>query len=284
MSTKMKMNRLSSNRYHRDKCIIINDLKRGFFSNRYRYIIAITVLLLVIIVMGNNEFGFLDTIFFLQAGYGTILSVKEGKIVFPVVWIMMQFLVPFLVYDYCNDDIENIGVDFLIKCEDRALWWRSKCIWNILTTVSMYAIVYIMAFLYGMYNGKSEWTINYELFNTISNKPLPYNNDSINIIIYLITVPILVSICLALIQMTLSMYTSPMIGIIVVMAWDVISVFVNITPMIGNVSMVVRSSLYSPGGLPVWIGIIYSVGLYIVTYIVGKEMFKRKDILQREGE
>ena len=118
MSTKMKMNRLSSNRYHRDKCIIINDLKRGFFSNRYRYIIAITVLLLVIIVMGNNEFGFLDTIFFLQAGYGTILSVKEGKIVFPVVWIMMQFLVPFLVYDYCNDDIENINA--ILKIIDSA--------------------------------------------------------------------------------------------------------------------------------------------------------------------
>ena len=43
-------------------------------------------------ILGNHEFGMMDTIFFIQGGYDPVLIIKEGKIVFPFVWMVLSAL------------------------------------------------------------------------------------------------------------------------------------------------------------------------------------------------
>lgn len=155
--------------------VIWHDIARGFYADRFRYLIVVLMLAGVLIILGNHEFGMMDTIFFIQGGYDPVLIIKEGKIVFPFVWMLIQFLVPFMIYSYCNDDCEGVGIDFLMKCRSRRLWWNSKCLWNCLTVLSVYAIQYATAFVYGLCNGNLSMKINYELFEKISNKSVPDN-------------------------------------------------------------------------------------------------------------
>ena len=65
--------------------VIWHDIARGFYADRFRYLIAVLMLAGVLIILGNHEFGMMDTIFFIQGGYDPVLIIKEGKIVFPFV-------------------------------------------------------------------------------------------------------------------------------------------------------------------------------------------------------
>ena len=262
--------------------VIWHDIARGFYADRFRYLIAVLMLAGVLIILGNHEFGMMDTIFFIQGGYDPVLIIKEGKIVFPFVWMLIQFLVPFMIYSYCNDDCEGVGIDFLMKCRSRRLWWNSKCLWNCLTVLSVYAIQYATAFVYGLCNGNLSMKINYELFEKISNKSVPDNPANVWIIVYMLVMPVVVSLVTALVQMTISMFTNPMIGMLAVMAWNVMSVFINNPLMIGNNSMVVRSSVYNAQRIQVWQSVAVCLVVYIVVYVAGMIGFNKKDILVKK--
>ena len=262
--------------------VIWHDIERGFYADRFRYLIAVLMLAGVLIILGNHEFGMMDTIFFIQGGYDPVLIIKEGKIVFPFVWMLIQFLVPFMIYSYCNDDCEGVGIDFLMKCRSRRLWWNSKCLWNCLTVLSVYVVQYATAFVYGLCNGNLSMKVNYELFEKISNKSVPDNPANVWIIVYMLVMPVVVSLVTALVQMTISMFTNPMIGMLAVMAWNVMSVFINNPLMIGNNSMVVRSSVYNAQRIQVWQSAAVCIVVYIVVYVVGMIGFNKKDILVRE--
>lgn len=276
MNTKKKMSNKSI------RGVIWHDIERGFYADRFRYLIAALMLAGVLIILGNHEFGMMDTIFFIQGGYDPVLIIKEGKIVFPFVWMLIQFLVPFMIYSYCNDDCEGVGIDFLMKCRSRRLWWNSKCLWNCLTVLSVYVVQYATAFVYGLCNGNLSMKVNYELFEKISNKSVPDNPANVWIIVYMLVMPVVVSLVTALVQMTISMFTNPMIGMLAVMAWNVMSVFINNPLMIGNNSMVVRSSVYNAQRIQVWQSVAVCIVVYIVVYVAGMIGFNKKDILVRE--
>ena len=124
--------------------------------------------------------------------------------------------------------------------------------------------------------------VNYELFEKISNKSVPDNTANVWIIVYMLVMPVVVSLVTALVQMTISMFTNPMIGMLAVMAWNVMSVFINNPIMIGNNSMVVRSSVYNAQRIQVWQSAAVCIVVYIVVYVVGMIGFNKKDILVRE--
>ena len=121
--------------------------------------------------------------------------------------------------------------------------------------------------------------VNYELFEKISNKSVPDNTANVWIIVYMLVMPVVVSLVTALVQMTISMFTNPMIGMLAVMAWNVMSVFINNPIMIGNNSMVVRSSVYNAQRIQVWQSVAVCIVVYIVVYVAGMIGFNKKDIL-----
>ena len=57
--------------------------KAAFYADRFfRYLIAVLMLAGVLIILGNHEFGMMDTIFFIQGGYDPVLIIKEERLYF----------------------------------------------------------------------------------------------------------------------------------------------------------------------------------------------------------
>ena len=84
--------------------VIWHDIARGFYADRFRYLIVVLMLAGVLIILGNHEFGMMDTIFFIQGGYDPVLIIKERKIEYPIVSMRIQYLEPIMIYIYCNSD------------------------------------------------------------------------------------------------------------------------------------------------------------------------------------
>ena len=111
---------------------------------------------------------------------------------------------------------------------------------------------------------------------------LELNNTYIfedGMIIYIFTVPILVSIGITLFQAAISQYLSPVIGLAVVLSIDVMSVFSNSVLLWGNWSMILRSSLCLQDGLDVWKSIAAGIVTGITGVVSGGIRFCKKDIL-----
>lgn len=258
MSTKKKMSRNPAGR------IIKEDILRGFYHNRYRFLLVVIVITGVVVLMTGRRHSMTDIILFLQGGCEYSDMLRNGRIEFPYIWLLMQFMPAFLVFNYCNDDCEGVGVDVLIKCQSRVLWWFSKCIWNVCTVIVFYIITYFITFIKALGNGKTDIKVN-------------------AVVIYLMAVPVLVSIAAGLFQMAVSSAFNPVIGLLAVMLLMASSVFFNTPLLIGNVSMVMRSSVYSAQGIAVWKGISTCVLMYVISFIAGMIVFKKKDILHRES-
>lgn len=62
--------------------IIWHDIERGFYADRFRYLIAVLMLAGVLIILGNHEFGMMDTIFFIQEVMILFLLLRRERLYF----------------------------------------------------------------------------------------------------------------------------------------------------------------------------------------------------------
>ena len=62
--------------------VIWHDIERGFYADRFRYLIAVLMLAGVLIILGNHEFGMMDTIFFIQEAMILFLLLRRERLYF----------------------------------------------------------------------------------------------------------------------------------------------------------------------------------------------------------
>ncbi len=65
--------------------------------------------------------GVFDYIFYLLEGITEVTekAYKEGKFVFPYIWIAVQFMCAFLVMSYPKNDLEGVGLNVLILSKSK---------------------------------------------------------------------------------------------------------------------------------------------------------------------
>lgn len=276
--------------------IIFYDMYRGIKHNKYRYMICVFLIFSLMVTFyldvsvlhrGTGDLpiaGVFDYIFYLLEGISKISekAYKEGKFVFPYVWITVQFMCAFLVMNYPKSDLEGVGLNVLILSKSKKLWWISKCIWIFISVFSIYLMIGISAMLFTLLSGGTfEMVIHYEIFETFSQTP-PTNNSQMPIILFVLTMPLLTSTVISILQMVISIFSQPTLGMVFVFIIEIVSVYNMNIWFLSNASMVRRSQLYLPSGLPLLPQIIYSICVLAVGIIVGYIIFKRSDILSKE--
>lgn len=277
--------------------IIFYDIYRGVKHNKYRYMICIFLIFALMVTFyldvsvsrrGTKgalpAAGALDYIFYLLEGISEISerAYKEGKFVFPYVWITVQFMCAFLVMNYPQSDLEGVGLNVLILSKSKKLWWISKCIWIFVSVFTVYALIGIIAIVFALLSGGTlEAVIHYEIFETFSQTP-PINGSQMPIILFVLTMPFFTSTVISILQMVVSIFSQPTIGMVAVFVIEILSVYRMDICFFSNASMVRRSRFYVPTGLPLLPQILFNIGVLAVGVIVGFMIFKRSDILSKE--
>ena len=142
----------------------------------------------------------------------------------------------------------------------------------------VYTLLFIVSAVVALINYRLSGELHMDLLSMV----LELNNTYIvedGMIIYIFTVPILVSIGITLFQAAISQYLSPVIGLAVVLSIDVMSVFSNSVLLWGNWSMILRSNLCLQDGLDVWKSIAAGIVTGITGVVSGGIRFCKKDIL-----
>lgn len=272
---------------------ILHDTYQGMRYNSVKFFLAVligligAVMYLKMYKLINNNF---DGATFLQC---LAYTYKGGKYIppemlkdaytLPALWLCIQIVVGYLVGYYPVDDLHTYGQQILIRSRKRTTWWLSKCIWNMLTVVLTYIIIDATMFIVcfaakvDITGGISESDLMGQVFEMFM-----YTGTTRNVIIFVVVMPVIVSIAVSQLQMMLGIICSPMIGFIVVEAWALLATFSVSGLCIHNYGALSHTIICCPSNIKYSTGCVVCLGVALASVIAGGIYFNRSNILAKE--
>ena len=274
------------------------DCKVGIIYH-YKKLIAVLVLFVCVYLdcfMQFRSYATLDTPFTVENTLGnTLLYIFAGiqeydpqidtQFVFPAVWMLLYLVLAYFTLYYPYNDLEESGQNILLRSGGRRLWWTSKCFWNICTVVLFFLIGWVVIITACLIQGiplsmELSRNINMLLEMRIASPFLYPTELSLEILV----LPPLVMIAVNLMQMTLSLFVRPIYSYIITGVLLLASTYYQSPFLIGNYAMPIRSSRMVENGVNSIYGVLFSVGIATISYLVGLLYFKRYDILRKGNE
>lgn len=271
--------------------VIIEDLKRAFYNNRYRYLLVLVMITAMVlvptgiagrIIKNHPEVGqmnFIDNVFYMLWGAENIDPELRTGLDIPLAWMLIQFLCGFVTVDYVSSDQKEIGRDILLRTRSKTRWWFSKCICVTMMVLVIYVIMWAICAIVAGINYKISGGMNLPLLGMVCGIKGSYMYSAA-MPVYIMVVPLICSLSVTLFQMALSQFVTPVIALVIVLSVDVVSAFTDTSLLWGNWSMILKSSLaVENGGISVQFAIVASIVLAVIGVSAGCIQFNKKDIL-----
>lgn len=274
--------------------LIKYDIKSGTKSNIYKFCFLIGILVCIGLTAMKNlgvaekstgkSATILDYICYFTGGPKYIPKDMYQLYVIPVLWLVIYVMISYIVGYYAMTDLDTYGSQILIRSGSRIKWWISKCIWNMVTVVSAFFLIYISAIVAGFLGGANKsMHLTKEIVMISCNIDNPNGSNTTYIIILLI-MPIVVAFAISMMQMTIALITSPIIGFIVTQSIVFLSTIFANKVLFVNYSMLSHSNVTCPSNIK-WIeGVIISVIIYVISMIMGLIYFSKCNILPKNRE
>ncbi len=214
-------------------------------------------------------------------GIGIYIPSNEIPFQLPFFWLLQQSLLSFLIVSYPTQDLYTYGVQIFTRTKSKSLWWISKCLWIISTVISFYVIAFITSAVpsfccYGEIFFEPNTLINYEL-NYISVDSF----DSLELYMAMFFLPVITSIALSMVQMTLSFILSPVISYLLTVCYIIASAYYCSPILTGNFLMLLRNKAVEPSGYSNTLSLVIDATVFITAFFVGLVYFLQSDILKK---
>lgn len=273
------------------KGIIRYDLITGFRNNLSKIILFFVIITLINIIACTN-IGDIESTYGIKATVTDYLSVIIGgpKYIFegaletyqiPVLWLLPQIMISYIVGYYAMTDIDKEGVQMLVRANTRRKWWISKCIWNGTMVIFLHFIIYGITIINALINGADmECELTFEVITNLC-EIYSITGSKTEVMLTLILMPVLVSIALNMMQMTIALIFSPIVGFICSQSIVFLSTIITNKWLISNYGMLSHSKLTCMSDIVLKEGIIRCVVLYVIAAFVGNAYFRRYDVVVR---
>lgn len=209
---------------------------------------------------------------------GTPIPVPGAqKVSFPINWIFPQLVLALLVASSTSIDIGGYGVQVLHRVRSRASWWSGMWAWTALSVLSFYAIAAVSWLVACLTLSGGRLAPQEEVQATIGG--LNIEGLSGGAIAGALVLPVVISLAMSTVQMTLSFLFRPLIGILIVVGYLLASAVVHSPALFAGASMVARNALFTPEGATTSTTLAVSLVVCVVAAVGGGMVFNRKDLL-----
>lgn len=174
----------------------------------------------------------------------------------PVLWLLFYLYGLFLVGGYTQSDLRGVGKKVLLQCGSRRCWWLSKCIW-VLVNETLFFAAALASVWFAAGGGKVK-----DLWGKID--------------LWGISLPFIVLITLALVQMTISLVTRPVFAFFLSVFQLVAAVYWDTPFLMGNYGMAAR---VEAGDVNCSGGYLLAVILSGTAVAAGLWSFGKKDVI-----
>lgn len=272
--------------------LIWYDIKRGMSYNGIKLLlplgVGITATLIFIsrykMGIGNVDGAtFLECAMYLYKGGKYLLPEQlETEYTIPAIWLLVQIVIGYLVGSYPTEDIHTYGQQVLIRSRSRNNWWFSKCVWNVVTVMYIYiALNLAMLVTCAICGIELSFSYKNEVFTGYVLEMYPCTGAMRDVIVMVFVMPVVVSISSSLLQMTLTLITSPIVGFIVIQIMAIMSTMVMHPFLFHNFSALAHSNIASPTNFSIEKGLIASAIVVGISVVSGKIYFDKYNVLSR---
>lgn len=215
-------------------------------------------------------------------GIGPPLGVEGFE--FPIQWFLVMGGCLFLDLDYPLNDLTQAGQQVIIRAMSKKSWFFSKCAWNLLSC-GVYILLGIgMAFLFALVSGGGLVLTN---TGAVTQSALQISGarqlGTWSFLLAAVILPYLTIAAFSMLQMTLCLVMKPILGALVCICLQIISLFVDSPLFIGNGAMAARSGVLIQGYQDPMLGILACLAVIGISMVVGIIRFDRMDHLRFEG-
>ena len=89
-----------------------------------------------------GQYTISDIVLYLFKGMSWITDDKS-EVIIPTAYVLPNVLIAFAIGNYPFKDINGYGGMVLMRARKKSVWWISKCIWAVITSVVTYAILVV---------------------------------------------------------------------------------------------------------------------------------------------
>lgn len=272
--------------------LIWYDIKRGMSYNGIKLLlplgVGITATLIFIsrykMGIGNVDGAtFLECAMYLYKG-GKYLPPErlEMEYTIPAIWLLLQIVIGYLVGSYSTEDIHTYGQQVLIRSRSRKNWWISKCIWNVVTVLYCYIALNLALIMTCAVCGVDiSLTYSDEVFTGYVLEMWHCTGTMREVLVMVFVMPVVVSVASSLLQMTLTLIVSPIVGFIVIQIMAIMSTMVMHPILFHNFAMLAHSNIASPTNFSIEMGMVVSAIVVGVSVISGKLYFDKYNVLSK---
>ncbi len=270
--------------------LILHDWRSGLLRWRYLAIPVVAVVSCLGYLTRVSSFGnpgsWMDIMFYIFMGQEPIdISSLSSIIQFPVpvVWLLTTGGCLFLNLDYYLWDLSLTGQQIIIRCGSKRKWYFSKCIWNLTSSLLYILLIGITALIFILLlGGKISFILTSNLV-----RDMLYLSEAPQITVFhgiLVTLvaPLLTVMALNMLQMTLCVFTKPIVGFLASIGVLVLSVYIPSGLLLGNGAMTIRNSMVVESGVSCLLSIGVSLTVLFLCIIIGGRYFSSVDILPHE--
>lgn len=276
----------------KDYRLIIFDLHRGMVSRRFYWLAVplffISACTFSVQVMGRVEYSNVavsvgDMILSCFAGSELYFLEYSGKFFkIPMLWISLLLGSHISVVGYA-EEFTGYGQQVFLRSSTRIKWWISKCIWNVITTISYFGIGIFTLIIFAVLKG---WRISFENTEDIVCVIFSKNVDK-NIPLKFFTIQILVIVIIGcigwnLFQMYIALYVKSLGSILITISLLLISLYIKVPFLPWRYMMVVANENFIRNKYEFLVISIIFVILVIVSVIGGAIKIKSCDYLVEE--
>lgn len=267
------------------KCVRY-DLRVGLAGNILKYLLALFVFAFTAVMFFQSAHALeasgsaLDCLIYFYRGMQVYIPSGDTPFPVPVVWLMLQLLVSFLILSYPTQDLESYGMQFLVRTRKRGVWWTSKFIWNIVSVFLFYCIGIFTAFVFALLFGDASFALHSKTAMLVSEfgSGAGYAQTLAAVLI----LPFLTSAAMAVFQMVLNFILRPVYSYIIVTAVYLASAYYNTPFLPGNYSMLLRNEIALYGGVDTVFAVIADCVILLISFLIGLAYFRHYDILQKD--
>lgn len=226
-------------------------------------------------ISGNSDFYIGDYLFLLFGGMKEYVPEKNNYFELPVIWMAMQMLLISLVFVYPFKDLLSNGQYILVQYGKRSKWWISKIIWGLIQIAAGYVIIIGVILLFALLTGAHGLGVHKEYINYYYGAKII--TDVVNV--GDIVLCFIYNICISVMYMSVALLITPVISLILLVVYDVLSAYIMTPVLIGNASMLLRNKRYVDNGISVLLPVIILVCITAVAFAITVHRFNKKDIV-----
>lgn len=275
--------------------LLYYDFKNGFLIGWSKFLLLLVLIIAYCFdfyLRKSNAYIFdeiipqatwIDYVFHVFAGEKEYVPSLTEPFVFPVKWLLFHLFILYSTLYYPSRDLSTLGLNILVRTKGRFSWWISKVSWNVCYVLALYIVTFTTVGMFCLIIGEPlSFNLTSMFINDIFNASSPYESYSNKLVSSILLLPLIISIGLNLVQMTLALFVKPLYSFGLMAVMLLASTYYLHSYLPGNYAMLIRSEHVVENGVTFFGGMITSVILIAIAVFVGSLYFKRYDILDMD--